>query len=191
MSVPSPSPSAFAAPCCLTGALLSELRPASVWEVDQLRGERLRLDGRTPSGGSRRPLLLSNGVLCLQLCGGGPSLSLWHLRSLSPTSVFPLRGCQRQAAFHQDMVRLAPPTACSRGTPADPTTSVQILAIGEGPFVSHCLLGGDIKAEIPCTPKSLNSLQLNSNSTEHRVSGWRRGSAWSRDSGAAVVVCRC
>ncbi|TWW70492.1 THO complex subunit 6 homolog [Takifugu flavidus] len=81
------------------------------------------------------------------LCGGGPSLSLWHLRSLSPTSVFPLTGCQRQAAFHQDM----------------------ILAIGDGPFVSHCLLGGDIKAEIPCTPKSLNSLQLNTNSTEHRV----------------------
>ncbi|XP_030649083.1 THO complex subunit 6 homolog [Chanos chanos] len=38
------------------------------------------------------------------LCGGGPSLSLWHLRSLSPTSVFPLPGCQRQAAFHQDLV---------------------------------------------------------------------------------------
>lgn len=53
---------------------------------------------------------------------------------------------------------------------ADLVTSVQILAIGEGPYVSHCLLGGDIKAEIPCTPKSLNSLQLNSNSTEHRVS---------------------
>uniref|UniRef100_A0AAQ5YQP3 THO complex subunit 6 homolog n=1 Tax=Amphiprion ocellaris TaxID=80972 RepID=A0AAQ5YQP3_AMPOC len=39
------------------------------------------------------------------LCGGGPSLSLWHLRSLSPTSIFPLSGCQRQAAFYQDKVR--------------------------------------------------------------------------------------
>ncbi|XP_029997820.1 THO complex subunit 6 homolog isoform X2 [Sphaeramia orbicularis] len=38
------------------------------------------------------------------LCGGGPALSLWHLRSLSPTSVFPLTGCQRQAVFYQDMV---------------------------------------------------------------------------------------
>uniref|UniRef100_A0AAY4CJE7 THO complex subunit 6 n=1 Tax=Denticeps clupeoides TaxID=299321 RepID=A0AAY4CJE7_9TELE len=38
------------------------------------------------------------------LCGGGPSLSLWHLRSLSPTSVFPILGCQRQAAFYQDLV---------------------------------------------------------------------------------------
>uniref|UniRef100_A0A8C9XQG1 THO complex 6 n=1 Tax=Sander lucioperca TaxID=283035 RepID=A0A8C9XQG1_SANLU len=81
------------------------------------------------------------------LCGGGPSLSLWHLRSLSPTSVFPLAGCQRQAAFYQDM----------------------ILAVGEGPFVSHCLLGGEVKAQIPCTPQSLNTLQINANSTEHRV----------------------
>uniref|UniRef100_A0A3P9HTN9 Uncharacterized protein n=1 Tax=Oryzias latipes TaxID=8090 RepID=A0A3P9HTN9_ORYLA len=38
------------------------------------------------------------------VCGGGPALSLWHLRSLSPTSVFPLSGCQRHAAFHQDTV---------------------------------------------------------------------------------------
>ncbi|XP_022073355.1 THO complex subunit 6 homolog isoform X1 [Acanthochromis polyacanthus] len=81
------------------------------------------------------------------LCGGGPSLSLWHLRSLSPTSVFPLSGCQRQAAFYQD----------------------KILAVGEGAFVSHCLLGGEVKAQIPCTPQSLNTLQLNTNSTEHRV----------------------
>uniref|UniRef100_A0A1A8NA55 THO complex 6 homolog n=3 Tax=Nothobranchius TaxID=28779 RepID=A0A1A8NA55_9TELE len=80
------------------------------------------------------------------VCGGGPSMSLWHLRSLSPTSVFPLSGCQRQAAFHQDM----------------------ILAVGQGAFVSHCLLGGDVKAQIPCTPSSLNTLQLN-NSSEHRV----------------------
>ncbi|XP_034045863.1 THO complex subunit 6 homolog [Thalassophryne amazonica] len=81
------------------------------------------------------------------LCGGGPSLSLWHLRSMSPTSVFPLTGCQRRAAFHQDM----------------------ILAVGEGPFVSHCLLGGEVKAQIPCTPQSLNTLEINSSSPEHRV----------------------
>ncbi|XP_023252755.1 THO complex subunit 6 homolog [Seriola lalandi dorsalis] len=81
------------------------------------------------------------------LCGGGPSLSLWHLRSLSPTSTFPLSGCQRQAAFYQDM----------------------ILAVGEGQSVSHCLLGGEVKAQIPCSSQSLNTLQLNTNSTEHRV----------------------
>ncbi|XP_048848225.1 THO complex subunit 6 homolog [Brienomyrus brachyistius] len=81
------------------------------------------------------------------LCGGGPSLSLWHLRSLSPTSVFPMSGCQRQAMFYQDL----------------------ILAVGEGHFVSHCLLGGEVKSLIPCTPPSLNTLALNTNSTEHRV----------------------
>lgn len=81
------------------------------------------------------------------LCGGGPSLSLWHLRSLSPTSTFPLIGCQRQAAFYQDM----------------------ILAVGDGAFVSHCLLSGDVKAQIPCAPQSLNTLQINTNSNEHRV----------------------
>ncbi|KAJ7990026.1 hypothetical protein DPEC_G00310590 [Dallia pectoralis] len=81
------------------------------------------------------------------LCGGGPSLSLWHLRSMSPTSIFPISGCQRQATFYQDM----------------------ILSVGEGQFVSHCLLGGEVKAQIPCTPHSLNTLALNLSSTEHRV----------------------
>ncbi|KAI4872616.1 hypothetical protein NFI96_024578 [Prochilodus magdalenae] len=81
------------------------------------------------------------------LCGGGPSLSLWHLRSMSPTSVFPLTGCQREAVFYQDM----------------------IFAVGEGPHVSHCLLGGTVKAQIPCTSPSLNTLALNLGSTEHRV----------------------
>ncbi|XP_029997819.1 THO complex subunit 6 homolog isoform X1 [Sphaeramia orbicularis] len=81
------------------------------------------------------------------LCGGGPALSLWHLRSLSPTSVFPLTGCQRQAVFYQDM----------------------ILAVGDGPVVSHCLLGGDVRAQIPCSSQSLNTLQSNSSSTEYRV----------------------
>ncbi|KAJ8402569.1 hypothetical protein AAFF_G00366520 [Aldrovandia affinis] len=81
------------------------------------------------------------------LCGGGPSLSLWHLRSLSPTSVFPLSGCQRQAAFYQDL----------------------ILSVGEGQFVSHCLMSGEVKSLIPCTPPSLNTLAINTNSTEHRV----------------------
>uniref|UniRef100_A0A8C1Z1N8 THO complex 6 n=1 Tax=Cyprinus carpio TaxID=7962 RepID=A0A8C1Z1N8_CYPCA len=81
------------------------------------------------------------------LCGGGPSLSLWHLRSMSPTSVFPLPGCQREAVFHQDL----------------------IMSVGEGPYVSHCLHGGTVKAQIPCTPSSLNTLALNLKNTEHRV----------------------
>ncbi|XP_008328578.1 THO complex subunit 6 homolog [Cynoglossus semilaevis] len=81
------------------------------------------------------------------VCGGGPSLSLWHLRSQSPTSVFPLSNSQRSATFHQDM----------------------ILAVGEGPHVSHCLLGGTIRAQIPSVLQSINTLQLNRNSSEHQV----------------------
>ncbi|XP_076852338.1 THO complex subunit 6 homolog [Brachyhypopomus gauderio] len=81
------------------------------------------------------------------LCGGGPALSLWHLRSMSPTSVFSLAGCQREAVFYQDL----------------------ILAVGEGPYVSHCILGGTMKAQIPSSSPSLNTLALNLNSAEHRV----------------------
>lgn len=51
------------------------------------------------------PIVIKCNLFPLQLCGGGPSLSLWHLRSMSPTSVFPLPGCQREAVFHQDLVR--------------------------------------------------------------------------------------
>ncbi len=51
------------------------------------------------------PIVIKCNLFPLQLCGGGPLLSLWHLRSMSPTSVFPLPGCQREAVFHQDLVR--------------------------------------------------------------------------------------
>jgi len=81
------------------------------------------------------------------LCGGGPSLSLWHLRSMSPTSVLPIAGCQRQAMFYQDL----------------------ILSAGEGPYLYHSLVGGKVKAQIPCTPPSLNTLALNDHPSEPRV----------------------
>ncbi|XP_030826693.1 THO complex subunit 6 homolog isoform X2 [Camarhynchus parvulus] len=38
------------------------------------------------------------------VCGGGPALTLWHLRSGTPTTVFPLPHPQHHALFHQDMV---------------------------------------------------------------------------------------
>ncbi|MBN3305166.1 THOC6 protein, partial [Amia calva] len=82
------------------------------------------------------------------LCGGGPSLSLWHLRSLTPTTIFPLPGCQRQTSFYQDL----------------------ILSVGDSAFLSHCQLSGEVRARIPCSPPSLYTLGLNTGSTEHRVS---------------------
>ncbi|XP_030330584.1 THO complex subunit 6 homolog isoform X2 [Strigops habroptila] len=38
------------------------------------------------------------------VCGGGPALTLWHLRSVTPTTVFPLPPRQHHALFHQDLV---------------------------------------------------------------------------------------
>ncbi|EOA93281.1 THO complex subunit 6-like protein, partial [Anas platyrhynchos] len=39
-----------------------------------------------------------------QVCGGGPALTLWHLRSVTPTTVFPLPPGQQHVLFHQDLV---------------------------------------------------------------------------------------
>ncbi|XP_075437878.1 LOW QUALITY PROTEIN: THO complex subunit 6 [Ascaphus truei] len=38
------------------------------------------------------------------VCGGGPMLTLWHLRSVTPTTVFPIQESQQQVMFYQDMV---------------------------------------------------------------------------------------
>ncbi|XP_041035961.1 THO complex subunit 6 homolog isoform X2 [Carcharodon carcharias] len=81
------------------------------------------------------------------VCGGGPALTLWHLRSVTPTTVYPLQGCQQQAMFYQDL----------------------ILTAGDAPMVSHCQISGDVKAQIPCTPPSVYSLLINEHSPEHKV----------------------
>lgn len=47
---------------------------------------------------------------------------------------------------------------------------VQILSAGEGPYLYHSLVGGKVKAQIPCTPPSLNTLALNEHPSEPRVS---------------------
>lgn len=40
-----------------------------------------------------------------QICGGGPKLSAWHLRSLSSTTVFDTPGaCQQHVLFYEDTV---------------------------------------------------------------------------------------
>lgn len=43
--------------------------------------------------------------LSAQVCGGGPALTLWHLRSSTPTTVFPMRAPQKHVTFYQDLVR--------------------------------------------------------------------------------------
>ena len=44
-------------------------------------------------------------VVVWQVCGGGPSVCLWHLRSMSPTSVFQIPNVAVNVAmFHDDTV---------------------------------------------------------------------------------------
>ncbi|XP_041431690.1 THO complex 6 L homeolog isoform X1 [Xenopus laevis] len=81
------------------------------------------------------------------VCGGGPKLSLWHLRSMTPTTIFPLNESQQQVMFYQDM----------------------ILCAGQAPFVNHCQINGEIKAQIPSTPRCVYSLSVNESSQENKV----------------------
>lgn len=45
--------------------------------------------------------------LSAQVCGGGPALTLWHLRSSTPTTIFPMWAPQKHVTFYQDLVRLS------------------------------------------------------------------------------------
>nr|XP_032836019.1 THO complex subunit 6 homolog [Petromyzon marinus] len=81
------------------------------------------------------------------ICGGGPALSLWHLRSLTPTTVFPLNGSHHAAMFHQDL----------------------IISAGSGHSIDHCQVNGEVRARIPVSTPSVYSLQVNHNSSENKV----------------------
>ncbi|XP_030064769.1 THO complex subunit 6 isoform X2 [Microcaecilia unicolor] len=81
------------------------------------------------------------------LCGGGPALTLWHLRSLTPTTIFPIQECQHQVMFYQDL----------------------ILSAGQNPTINHCQISGDIKAQIPCTSRTIYSMSINDQSQENKV----------------------
>jgi hypothetical protein len=56
--------------------------------------------------------------LSVQVCGGGPALTLWHLRSSTPTTVFPIRAPQKHVTFYQDLVR--PPVLILSHYPVPP-----------------------------------------------------------------------
>ncbi|XP_077129774.1 THO complex subunit 6 [Ranitomeya variabilis] len=81
------------------------------------------------------------------VCGGGPMLSLWHLRSVTPTTIFPIMESQQQVMFYQDM----------------------ILSAGQAPHINHCQITGDIRAHIPSSPCSIYSLSINEISQENKV----------------------
>ncbi|XP_074854525.1 THO complex subunit 6 isoform X1 [Carettochelys insculpta] len=81
------------------------------------------------------------------VCGGGPALTLWHLRSVTPTTIFPLPHCQQHVMFYQDL----------------------ILSAGHSPAINHLQISGELRAQIPCTPRSVHSLCVNERSPEHKV----------------------
>ncbi|KAL7990113.1 hypothetical protein Chor_012779 [Crotalus horridus] len=81
------------------------------------------------------------------VCGGGPALILWHLRSVTPTTVFPLPQCQQQAMFYQDL----------------------ILSAGHSPTINHLQISGEVKAQIPCIPHCIHSISIKEHSAEHKV----------------------
>uniref|UniRef100_A0A8C5QMS5 THO complex subunit 6 n=1 Tax=Leptobrachium leishanense TaxID=445787 RepID=A0A8C5QMS5_9ANUR len=81
------------------------------------------------------------------VCGGGPLLSLWHLRSMTPTTIFPIQESQQQVQFYQDM----------------------ILCAGQAPCINHCQINGEIRAQIPSTPRCVYSLCINEGSQENKV----------------------
>ncbi|CAH3143601.1 unnamed protein product [Porites lobata] len=81
------------------------------------------------------------------VCGGGPSLSVWHLRSMACTAVLRTESCQQTALFHNDL----------------------ILSAGSEPHVFHWQINGDPKTHVPCTPKSVFALQVNDKSPKNKV----------------------
>ncbi|XP_031564013.1 THO complex subunit 6 homolog [Actinia tenebrosa] len=82
------------------------------------------------------------------VCGGGPSLSVWHLRSMTCTSVLDTpNSAQQTALFHED-------TVITAGTEAS---------------VFHWQVNGDLRSQIPCTPSSVYALRVNSASPEGKI----------------------
>lgn len=74
------------------------------------------------------------------VCGGGPRLSLWHLRSMDVTTVFPtpdLKGVH-VAKFHED----------------------RIFAGGAGPHFYQFSLNGQIYGQIPTSASTVYSAEL-------------------------------
>ncbi|KAL3856941.1 hypothetical protein ACJMK2_011743 [Sinanodonta woodiana] len=82
------------------------------------------------------------------ICGGGPRMSAWYLRSLTMSTTFDTPGaCQQFIMFNED-------TVISAGTEA---------------FVNHWYMNGDCKSRVPCTPTSVFSVAINRESETNRV----------------------
>lgn len=79
-------------------------------------------------------------ALLLQVCGGGPKLSLWHLRSMEVTTVFPITDLKgvHVAKFHED----------------------RVFAGGAGPHFYQLSLNGQIHGQIPTSASTVYSAEF-------------------------------
>ncbi|XP_062582523.1 THO complex subunit 6 homolog [Saccostrea cucullata] len=82
------------------------------------------------------------------VCGGGPKMSLWHLRSMTTTTVFDTpKVCQQTVQFYEDT----------------------IISAGMDHFVNHWFVNGELKAQVPCTPTSVFNVCINNSEEKYKV----------------------
>jgi len=74
------------------------------------------------------------------VCGGSSHLSVWHLRSKTPTAILQTpKSFAQVVAFEDDY----------------------ILSAGTEPYVYKWSINGDLRTKFPCSPKSVYSLEIN------------------------------
>ncbi|XP_071848597.1 THO complex subunit 6 homolog [Apostichopus japonicus] len=82
------------------------------------------------------------------VCGGGPSLALWHLRSLAPTTVFDAPQCHAYSAhFNEDTV----------------------ISAGSTPHVYHWNLSGSLKNQVPCSSTTIYNIEIHQGNGTSKV----------------------
>jgi len=82
------------------------------------------------------------------VCGGAPSLSLWHIRSSAATTVFPTPNITiNHAMFHND----------------------SIISGGSEAYVDHWSISGERRSHVPCSPTNVFSVTINNKSDNLRV----------------------
>uniref|UniRef100_A0A8C4PXR7 THO complex 6 n=1 Tax=Eptatretus burgeri TaxID=7764 RepID=A0A8C4PXR7_EPTBU len=81
------------------------------------------------------------------VCGGGPLLSLWHLRSVTPAAVFALPGSHHAVRFYEDL----------------------IIAAGTSRMIDHCQVNGQVRSRIPCSLPFVYSLAASHHCTERQL----------------------
>lgn len=78
------------------------------------------------------------------VCGGAPILTIWHMRSLSPSTQLPKPDVTSHVVtFHEDM----------------------IVSAGSEPYINHWSFDGELKAEVPASASSIYSIGINSSPT--------------------------